>query len=185
MIKLLVKTLIFSPLLISNIACASQYPRVDSDITAYDQKVEKLKSDFGSLPSNPKNKSWVHAKIDNMVQTDQYMRAFWNTPFANSYSLDETQEFNKQFSLKSANLDSSNTADIKKLLKIYSWFKISEFGKKTDNQAWLIVQHADQDHQSQENTLKTLEQLLPQGETCPSNYAYLYDRVASSFGTQA
>lgn len=74
-----------------------------------------------------------------------------------------------------------NTTDLKELLKIYDWFKITEFGKKTDIQAWLIVQHADQDHEFQENILKILEQLYPVYETSPSNYAYLHDRVASSF----
>ncbi|MGZ3775576.1 MAG: DUF6624 domain-containing protein [Pseudobdellovibrionaceae bacterium] len=178
--KLIFQRLTLLLFLIANTACASQYHRVDSDISAYDQKVKKLKSNFENQPSNSQNKTWVQGKIDNMVEIDQYMRSVWNIPFTNSYSSDETQEFNKQFLPRSASVDAQNTDDLKELLKIYSWFKISEFGKKTDNQAWLIVQHADQDHAFQENILKILEQLFPLDETSPSNYAYLYDRVASS-----
>jgi len=178
---MIAKLILFS-ILSANVACASQYPRVDQDISIYDEQVKNMKSTFSSEPSNPQNKVWIQNKIDNMVQVDQYMRGFWNTPFTNSYSQNEKDEFNKQFSPKSASVDAQNTTDLKELLKIYSWFKISEFGKKTDNQAWLIVQHADQDHDFQASVLKILEQLYPVNETSPSNYAYLYDRVASSFG---
>lgn len=180
--KLELFTFLISIILATNAVCASLWPRVDKDIAIYDQNVAKIKVDFSSQPADPKNKTWVQGKIDNMVQVDQYMRKFWDTPFINSYSADEKAEFNKQFSLKSSAVDSENTSDLKELLKIYNWFRISEFGSKTDNQAWLLVQHADQDHEFQESILKTLEALWPLGETKPSNYAYLYDRVASSFG---
>lgn len=172
---------LISIILATNTVCASPYPRVDKDIDTYDQTVAKMKLDFSSQTADPKNKAWVQLKIDNMVQVDQYMRKFWDTPFINSYSIDEKAEFNKQFSFRSSTVDSENTSDLKELLKIYDWFKISEFGE-TDSQAWLLVQHADQDHEFQESILKILETLWPLGETKPSNYAYLYDRVASSFG---
>jgi len=174
-------TIFTALILIINTASASPYPRVDSDIATYDKNVSKMKSDFLSQPAEPNNKKWVQNKIDNMVQIDQYMRKFWDTPLNNSYTPDEKSEFNKQFSLKSAAVDSENTADLKELLKIYNWFKISEFGANTDSQAWLLVQHADQDHEFQENVLKILEKLWPLNETKPANYAYLFDRVASSF----
>lgn len=165
-----------------NTACASQYARVDSDLANYKTNVIKIKSDLSSRPAEPTNKIWVQNKIENMVQVDQYMRNFWNTPINSSYTLEEKTEFNKQFSLLSARVDSENTSDLKELLKIYNWFKISEFDSKTDNDAWLLVQHADQDQEFQKNILKILEILWPVKETNPSNYAYLYDRVASSFG---
>lgn len=178
----ILKQLIVASIFITNTSCASQSNRVDKDIFTYDKKIENLKFTFKNQPSNPQSKEWVQDKIDNMVQIDQYMRFFWNTPFANSYSQAEKEDFNKKFSPKAAAIDSQNTSDLKELIKIYSWFKISEFGIKTDNQAWLIVQHADHDHEFQESVLHVLETLWPIGETSPSNYAYLYDRVASSFG---
>ncbi len=75
-------------LAIVNSACASPYPRVDKDIATYDKVVAKLKSDFSSQPRDPTNKIWVQEKIDNMMEVDQYMRKFWDTPFINSYSAD-------------------------------------------------------------------------------------------------
>jgi len=164
-----------------NSACASQFPRVDKEITEYDSNILKLKSAFEAQPKNPQDKIWVQNKIEVMDQIDQYMRGFWNIPFTNGYTEPEKEEFNKRFLIKNNEVDSQNTSDLKELIKVYTWFKISEFGKKTDNQAWLIVQHADLDPTFQKSVLQTLEKLWPIGETSPSNYAYLYDRVASSF----
>ncbi|MNL37149.1 hypothetical protein D3C87_1592760 [compost metagenome] len=78
-------------------------------------------------------------------------------------------------------IDFENTEDLKPLLQIYSWFTISEFGRKTDINAWLLVQHADHDPDFQKSVLPTLEKLYPLKETRADNYAYLFDRVAASW----
>ncbi len=159
---------------------ASPYPKVDADLATYDQTIVKMKSEFAVTTANPKDKEWVKAKLDFMFNIDQYMRNYWNTPFKQKYNEAETQYFNEHFYPKHAGLDSENTKELKELLKIYDWFKISEFGVKADNQAWLIVQHADLEIQFQKDVLLILEKLYPLKETKPSNYAYLYDRVACS-----
>lgn len=88
-------------------------------------------------------------------------------------------------------IDSFNTAHLKTILAVYPWITISKFGKKADHQAWLLVQHADHDLSFQEKCLLMLEKLLPFNETNPTNYAYLFDRVAINsgrkqrYGTQA
>ena len=66
-------------------------------------------------------------------------------------------------------------------MKIYPWFTISEFGLEGNQNAWLLVQHADHDPPFQRQVLTILEPLAAKGETNPKKYAYLYDRVASSF----
>lgn len=66
---MIVKLILFS-ILSANVACASQYPRVDQDISNYDQQVKNMKSTFLSEPSSPQNKVGVQSKIDNMVQVD-------------------------------------------------------------------------------------------------------------------
>ncbi len=162
-------------------AYASPFTKVDQDIAEYDLQINKMKNEFAIQPANPQSKLWVQNKVNHIFQIDQFMRRFWGTPFAHSYSASEKEEFDKQFSLKSAQLDLQNTSGLKELLKIYNWFKISEFGKQTDKQSWLLVQHADQDPDFQEKILRILESLWPKGETDASNYAYLFDRVAASF----
>jgi len=70
------------------------------------------------------------------------------------------------------------------------WFKISVWGKEIDGDAWLLVQHMDGDVVFQKQVLEMLEPLYRTGETDPSNYAHLYDRVAwnerrpQRYGTQ-
>ena len=78
-------------------------------------------------------------------------------------------------------IDRHNTERLKALLSERQWFYISEFGPIIDQQAWLLVQHADLDPQFQREILSRLEPLVARGETHPGNFAYLKDRVACSF----
>ena len=117
-----------------------------------------------------------------MVEVDQYARYFsLETPSKENYTQEETQYFRKQFSSRLRAVDEENTNDLKELLQIYTWFKISEFGKTADSNAWLITQHADHDVFFQKSVLAKLSHLWPLNETNPSNYAYLFDRVAASW----
>lgn len=160
---------------------ASEYPKVDADLAHYDQTVAAMKSDFNSTPANPLDKSWVTQKLAFMYKVDQYMRSVWNIPYNNQYTEAEMKFFFEQFDPRSRAIDIANTQDLKELLKVYQWFKISEFGEIGDNQAWIIVQHADLDPDFQKQVLSILGILYPLKETLPKNYAYLFDRVAASF----
>ncbi|ADU13611.1 DUF6624 domain-containing protein [Asticcacaulis excentricus] len=86
--------------------------------------------------------------------------------------------------------DIDNTAWLKAQLAESGWFRISVYGPNADKNAWLLVQHADHDVAFQKQVLSLLEPLIPLKETLPSNYAYLYDRVAIAekraqrYGTQ-
>ena len=160
---------------------ASTYPKVDAAIAKYDQKIAGLNSAFATIPADLNDKKWVEKKLDHMVEIDQYMRDFAvNTPFRDSYSNEEKTEFSNQIMPKWGQIDSQNTADMKAMLKRYEWFTISAFGSHCDAQAWLLVQHADLDLSFQKDVLRILEKLWPRGETSAKNYAYLYDRVATS-----
>lgn len=158
---------------------ASDFPRVDQAIKEYDQKLMELKKEFNQ-PTDPGNKEWVKTYLAHLVKVDQFMRLYWmNTP--KKYSEEEKKEFNKQFIKRLFSLDAENTKELKSLLKKYRWFTISEFGTKADGDAWLLVQHADQDPQFQKEVLVILTELYPKNETNRSNYAYLFDRVATAY----
>jgi hypothetical protein len=163
------------------VAMASNFPRVDEDLRTYDKQVSQMHADFEAQPGDPKNKAWVSAKIAHMVDVDQYTRNFAKTPFQNSYSKDEEAEFWNIFHPRWISVDAKNTLDLKDLLEKYAWFSIGAFGAKTDENAWLLVQHADEDPEFQKSVLTVLATLYPKGETSPRNYAYLFDRVAASW----
>lgn len=79
-------------------------------------------------------------------------------------------------------VDQDNTAWLKGEIARRGWPRISRDGKDADNQAWLLVQHADLDPAWQAQILALLTALAPKGETNPKNYAYLFDRVAMKHG---
>jgi hypothetical protein len=161
-------------------ALASSFPKVDADLKVYDAHVAAMKSAFDRIPSNLNDKDWVTKKLQHMVDVDQYMRLFLNVIYDHQYADDETKDFWAKFFYRGQSVDRANTLDLKELLKIYEWFKISEFGAIADRNAWLLVQHADHDPDFQREVLSLLDRLTKIGETKPANYAYLFDRVAAS-----
>lgn len=157
------------------------FNRVKRDLSIYDDYINKKRAAFSKIPANINDKGWVKSNLSFMVEIDQYMRRYFNTPHTMGYSESETDHFRKQFSHRFSDMDKKNTDELKKLLEIYDWFSISEFGKEADNNAWLLVQHADLDHGFQKEVLQILGKLWKSGETNSRNYAYLFDRVAASF----
>jgi D-alanyl-D-alanine-carboxypeptidase/D-alanyl-D-alanine-endopeptidase len=147
----------------------------------YDIETARRISEFEKTPVNPKDKSWVALKMAHMFDIDQYMRNLFMKVSDQGFNDQEKEFFQKAYSRRFYMMDWQNTQDLKQLLKIHGWFKISEWGKQLDKQAWLLVQHADNEPEFQKEVLKILSALYKIKETDPSNYAYLYDRVASSF----
>lgn len=125
----------------------------------------------------------VKERIHCFYETDQYVRNQTAKILFDQRLIDLYQQ-----------MDSFHTAELKSILKIYGWLNISKFGKETDHEAWMLVQHADLDRDFQASIAFLLEQLVVLGETNPVNFAYLYDRVAvkhqdlgikQKYGTQA
>ena len=191
LIRLKVVLMLF--ILSASLPAFSGEERVDADIVIYDQEIARMKDEFSKIPKDDNDKEWVKKKLAHMVELDQYTRQFTDAPFRNNYSEEEKQYFWRVFGGgRWLPLDRKNTEDLKQLLEKYTWFKISEFGVPADRNAWLLVQHADQDIEFQKKILVVLENLYLQGETLPMNFAYLFDRVAvhdipprlQRFGTQ-
>lgn len=78
--------------------------------------------------------------------------------------------------------DADNVAWIKHEVRSRGWFAISRYGREAERDAWLLVQHADDDITFQTEILTLLDRLRTKGETDPKSYAYLYDRVATNAG---
>ena len=110
---------------------------------------------------------YVKTILCSMYQTDQDVRK-------------ELIQDRKNLELQKimSEVDQFFTGKMKEILAVHGWITISQFGADADNQAWLLVQHADHDHAFQEQVLMKLTDLYASGETSKRNYAYLYDRVA-------
>jgi len=183
-----VKTLtIILAMSLSSAVGAAPSARVTADIAAYDARVAQLDVEFARLPADPQDRTWVKAKLRHMVDVDQYMRHYAMDAATRGYSDAERLDFNERFNAgRWQPLDAKNTADLKTLLAIHHWPTISVFGETADNDAWLLVQHADQDREFQRQVLAILEPLVAQKETRPEHYAYLFDRISKPqrYGTQ-
>lgn len=149
---------------------------------AFDQKIRELRQGFAERPAAPEDAAWVREKLAHMVEVDQYMRNYFSLPYEKDFTEAQRQEFSERFMPRWQEVDETNTAELKELLEIHGWFTISQHGKEADDNAWLLVQHADRDPDFQRHVLGILEQLVAENETSPRNYAYLYDRVASAEG---
>lgn len=135
----------------------------------------------------------VQAKLHKCSELDQLTRNTGQIPYTNGYSKTEHRIFSSTYHKLWRRVDLKNAAELKEILKEIGWPRISIYGEKADQDAWLIVQHADHDPQFQKEILAILETLHLTGESNPANFAYLYDRVAVSspeqnrlqrFGTQ-
>lgn len=153
---------------------------IDDAVQKLRDRIDAAVKAFGPPMQAPEDVEWVKKKLTHMVAVDQDIRkVFMNAPAG--LTPDEMQYAFQQVSAVMLAWDAQTSADLKQILAIHSWIKISVFGAQADSDAWLIVQHADHDPEFQASVLSRLEALYPQGETSARNYAYLFDRVAVSF----
>lgn len=118
-----------------------------------------------------------------MVEVDQEIRF----KITNSSTF---ENIDKSVRLELEKISKENIKYLKQILNKYDWVTISEFDKEADHNAWLLVQHADNDIEFQKRILTKLEKFYLLKKTSSANYAYLYDRVAINedklqrYGTQ-
>ena len=74
-------------------------------------------------------------------------------------------------------VDHENTQWLKGVVERQGWPTVSLVGEAASNDAWLLVQHADQDPVFQLDVLRLMEPLVETKEVSPRDFAYLYDRV--------
>jgi len=168
---------------------APAYPRAEKDLADFDAEVARMKASFRPDPkATPEAR--VRAELAHMVEVDQYLRHQVDLPFRRGYDEAERGYFQAVLMPRWTEIDQADTARVKELIDEYGWLTISRFGPDADANAWLLVQHADLDVAFQKRVLELLEPLVAKGETSPSNFAYLYDRVALAedrpqrYGTQ-
>jgi hypothetical protein len=94
----------------------------------------------------------------------------------------ETGSASPRLSNAGALIDRTNTLRMKVLLKQCGWPITSKYGKDASADAWLLIQHADQDRPFQREALRFLEQAVQAGEARGGDLAYLSDRLAVSEG---
>lgn len=136
------------------------------DIFAMDELREKIKVEQQFVVDDVHNVDYVRKVINDMYELDQNIRKEFIKDRSNPVAIEIMHE-----------MDQIHTMIMKAIIAIHGWMTISKFGVQADNQAWLLVQHADHDPLFQEKCLYLLQDLVELQETNQKNYAYLYDRV--------
>jgi len=96
------------------------------------------------------------------------------------------------FGIVNKRLISENTKKMKEIVSRYGWPTISLVGKKASKNAWLLVQHADDDLTFQQKCLTFMKKIYQKNpkEIYPQHIAFLTDRILVNkgkkqlFGTQ-
>lgn len=78
--------------------------------------------------------------------------------------------------------DHKDTAFMKAVLKRFGWPGYSLVGKDGSHNAWLMIQHADDDPAFQVQALTAMKLAVDQKEANSKEYAYLTDRVLTNTG---
>jgi len=164
------------------LAAAAPQPSWQDRLAALQAEIAQTRQEGAAQPERPDDKEWVKKRLASMVDFDQRVRNFWLDGFEEAAAAGQSEEFRVALNQAMSDVDRYDTAELKKLLAGRDWFTIDEFGEKADNDAWLLVQHADLDPAFQQDVLARLEKLYPSGRTSKRHYAYLYDRTATGAG---
>lgn len=133
----------------------------------------------------------IHAELSYRAERDQLVRQLMLT----ALNTDDAKPSQAPFwwlRLKNQmdSIDEANQKWLVARLEEIEWFTLSEYGEKAEADAFLIVQHADNNPTLQKRVLRIYESLLPEDEIRPKHYAELRDRITSTedgvqrYGTQ-
>ena len=129
-------------------------------------------------PDKPDQASALIAR----VTTDQILRGAINwgkgmVPGAPALALAEQGIANSMIWRAIADRDHANTVWLRGVVAGQGWPTIARVGERASGNAWLLVQHADDDPVFQYDMLRLMEPLAARGEIARRNYAMLDDRV--------
>jgi hypothetical protein len=81
-------------------------------------------------------------------------------------------------------------SELRKIISLHGWPRISVVGRDAAEAAWLVAQHSDHDRSFQREALASMESLASSSEVMPKHIGYLHDRIAvgegrlQTYGTQ-
>lgn len=127
----------------------------------------------------------IQSDLKERAKTDQEVRDAYFKAFKR-FGVREQELADLKF--KWLAVDRNNMAVLEEILDTWGWPGIAVFGKDTDRDAWLLLQHAR--YPLQKRGLVLLKEALGRGDTNPKNYAFLKDRLlvkecrCQEYGTQ-
>lgn len=99
-----------------------------------------------------------------------------------AYSEEESEAILWRLWSKTCHVGTDNVAFLKSKIESVGWPTISRDGIDAAHDAFLIVQHADDDPKFQSEVLRLIQPLVTVGEASGATFAALFDRVALAGG---
>lgn len=162
--------------------------KVLREIELFKKVVATRRKNFAAeYPEDFESRNWIKLKIKFLRDLDIELAKFLAVPKASNYSDIERSFFQLQTKDFKNKFYQENANQLREIIQRVGWPIISLYGAYTDNQAFMIVLHADVDPEFQKEILKMFLQFNEQAkrtkqksEIRAENYAYLEDRIAAS-----
>jgi hypothetical protein len=132
----------------------------------------------------------VEARLQQMCDLDQFLRGQFDVVESLGLARADIEWLSSEVDMRVSQADARHTSELRGFVARNGWPKISEYGETSAKNAWLLVQHADQAPDFQEDVLLRMAKLVDGKDVDPVDYAYLTDRVAvntrkkQTYGTQ-
>jgi hypothetical protein len=126
----------------------------------------------------------LQKELTQMVEKDQEARIKSMTVMMDSFGADkdifsmlkEMDEETRKVVEKIKMIDEENTERMKEIISEYGWPGYKLVGRDGSNNAWLLVQHSE-DNEFQKECLVLLEKAARNGDASWKNVAYLTDKI--------
>ncbi len=122
-------------------------------------------------------------ELEEMVKVDQIATKAHPNGNYSSYTQEQWYRFRDS-------VHTNTKIKVEEMFNKYGFLGYTKVGKEGSNHFWLLVQHSDKYPEFQVRVLKAMNKEVKKGNTSPSDYAYLYDRIKvkagekQKFGTQ-
>lgn len=133
---------------------------------------------------NVQSIDYIVGKLGEMAAKDRAARALFEKQTRNHEGIPSAQAMLVLFHAGAFvdQMDAEHLAELKRLLNGETWFDVDKIGRAAEQDAWLIVLHANHDLDFQEQVLAAIEPRALAGQFDGRRYAHLYDIVARARG---
>lgn len=129
---------------------------------------------FSTFPQKPLNGNLI-SRLDSLKKVDQFWRNEL-TKLQNGEAVSTNLTLD-QIIAKSAQVDSSNYFELKKIIEQFGFPGFDLVGKEGSGGFWILMQHQDQHPDFQILVLDLMENEVKKENASKVNFAYLTDRV--------
>lgn len=153
-------------------------PEQSPALAAY---ADRVRADLDASHCHPEGRLCIVGTLAALVEIDQALRHAASV-CKGSRGSPEWQECSKPYFQATVQADQRSTAYLVDLTNKIGWPDAVKWGITTQDHAWLLAQHADNDKALQSHFLELMKAAFEQGTVPGKRYAYLVDRQSLAQG---